>query len=248
MSEFAQYKVISSKLKKRFLTRKPNYAEASEQFIQLSRDLQDFKPYSGYCTLAASKCEQNLGNTLIEFNLLLEAARQFRDGDELIAAVSAYRQAIKICDQALLNTVFAELAQMYEKSGMYVEAANAYQDAELYADAANCLILAKKYNFALSCFQKLPEDTLSHEYSVTIYLLKLCCSDPRRCDAQFPVICCNSENDGIVTLNILLESLLLLMQDKEDDVKVKGYLMAEMFPLLNETQKNLLTFILEERM
>lgn len=76
-SDFSQYKVISSKLKKRFLLRKPNLQEASEQFAQLARQLRDFPAYAGYCNLAVARCEQSLGNDILELQALLEAARHF---------------------------------------------------------------------------------------------------------------------------------------------------------------------------
>jgi tetratricopeptide (TPR) repeat protein len=246
MAEFAQYKVITAKLKKRFLLRKPNLSEATEQFTSLSRDLQDFKPYAGYCCLAAARCEQSLGNTSSELSSLLDAARHFRDGKELNAAISAYRHAIKICDQALLKSVFAELAQMYANEKRYLEAADAFRDGELFIEAADCFIMAKQYALALSSYEKQNEELLSHSELVTMYLLKLCTSDPRRCDVQFPVICCNSENDDIVSLNILLESLLLILKEGELDSSAKGQIYAQLYPRLNAMQRDLLHFVLDE--
>lgn len=43
MTDFTQFKAINSKLKKRFLLRKPNFSEASQQFSDLSQDFKEFK-------------------------------------------------------------------------------------------------------------------------------------------------------------------------------------------------------------
>jgi len=248
MSEFSQYKNISAKLKKRFLVRKPNFGEASEQFQALGRDLQDFPNYSGYCSLAAARCEQNLANTSSELHMLLQAARNFANGGDINAAVSAYRHALKICDQAVLSSVYAEMAEMYKKNKSYLEAADAYRDGELFEDAALCFILADKHILALNCYDKIDDDQLTHEDLVTAYLLKLYVNDPRRNDVQFPVICCNSESDEIVSLNILLESLLIILKDKQDDIHTKGQITAQLYPLLNGTQRDLLRLILDEKL
>ncbi|XP_029446147.1 factor VIII intron 22 protein-like isoform X2 [Rhinatrema bivittatum] len=73
-----RYRAVSSKLKKRFL-RKPNVAEASEQFGQLAKELkqQDCLQYAGFCNLAMARCEQTLFNAPGEAMALTEAARLF---------------------------------------------------------------------------------------------------------------------------------------------------------------------------
>lgn len=43
MSDFNQFKVINSRLKKRFLLRKPNFSEASQQFLDLSQEFRELK-------------------------------------------------------------------------------------------------------------------------------------------------------------------------------------------------------------
>ena len=49
-----EYRNISNKLKKRFLGRRPNVAEASEQFRQLGKRLEDSEEpqYAAFCHLA----------------------------------------------------------------------------------------------------------------------------------------------------------------------------------------------------
>ncbi|KAL7301682.1 hypothetical protein TKK_0005683 [Trichogramma kaykai] len=72
------YQIISNKLKKRFL-RKPNVAEASEQFdaLAISCEQKDLHHYAGCCWLAAARCQGTIGNSITEINLLIRAGRQF---------------------------------------------------------------------------------------------------------------------------------------------------------------------------
>ena len=53
-----EYRNILNKSKKRFL-RKPNVSEASEQFQQLGKRLEDNQEpqYAAYCHLAQGKCQ-----------------------------------------------------------------------------------------------------------------------------------------------------------------------------------------------
>lgn len=73
---FSNYRTITNKIKKRFL-KKPNYAEASEQFGTLTRVLkqQECPQYAGFCCLAKARCENTVGNTIAEAQSLSEAAR-----------------------------------------------------------------------------------------------------------------------------------------------------------------------------
>lgn len=74
----ARYRQVSNKLKKRFL-RKPNVAEAGEQFAQLARELraQECLPYAAWCQLAVARCQQALFHGPGEALALTEAARLF---------------------------------------------------------------------------------------------------------------------------------------------------------------------------
>ena len=73
-----EFKAISNKLKKRFL-RRPNVAEASEQFTRLAKRLRDNEEpqYEATCYLAVSRCEQSIGNYSGEIEALVSAARAF---------------------------------------------------------------------------------------------------------------------------------------------------------------------------
>ncbi|XP_024610472.1 factor VIII intron 22 protein [Neophocaena asiaeorientalis asiaeorientalis] len=74
----ARYRQVCNKLKKRFL-RKPNVAEAGEQFGQLGRELraQECLPYAAWCQLAVARCQQALFHGPGEALALTEAARLF---------------------------------------------------------------------------------------------------------------------------------------------------------------------------
>ena len=73
-----EFKAISNKLKKRFL-RRPNVAEASDQFCRLAKRLRDNEEpqYEAACHLAVSRCEQSIGNYSGEIESLVLAARAF---------------------------------------------------------------------------------------------------------------------------------------------------------------------------
>ncbi|KAI5089981.1 factor VIII intron 22 protein isoform X1 [Silurus meridionalis] len=85
-----RYRIVSNKLKKRFL-RKPNVAEASEQFGQLAKELkqQDCLQYAAFCNLAMARCEQTLFNAPGEALALTDAARLFLASEQEIRALQA---------------------------------------------------------------------------------------------------------------------------------------------------------------
>ncbi|XP_034504958.1 40-kDa huntingtin-associated protein-like [Ailuropoda melanoleuca] len=91
----ARYRQVSNKLKKRFL-RKPNVAEAGEQFGQLGRELraQECLPYAAWCQLAVARCQQALFHGPGEALALTEAARLFlrqeRDARQRLAKLACF--------------------------------------------------------------------------------------------------------------------------------------------------------------
>ena len=104
------YRNITNKVRKRLL-RKPNYAEASDQFGTLTKVLknQECYNYAGFCCLAKARCENTLVNPPGETDALVESARLFFKAeklnveikcpsfeDQLTEAVHCYNQAIKI--------------------------------------------------------------------------------------------------------------------------------------------------------
>ncbi|XP_060521285.1 40-kDa huntingtin-associated protein-like [Cylas formicarius] len=78
-----RYRVISGKLKKRFL-RKPNVTEASESFVKLGQqcESQDLPSYAALSWMAAARCEGSLGNIPGETSYMIRSARQFLNAEE----------------------------------------------------------------------------------------------------------------------------------------------------------------------
>ncbi|XP_071530520.1 40-kDa huntingtin-associated protein-like [Panulirus ornatus] len=135
-----QYRNISSKLKKRFL-RKPNVAEASEEFGQLARELSDGEAWAqaGLCCVAVARCEQTLVNPTTEVSAITQAARFFLKAEvvnhqlhcpsfneHLMTAISCFQHAIQLyIDQkktALAASLAVELGQALRSLGRPSEA------------------------------------------------------------------------------------------------------------------------------
>lgn len=97
MSQFANYKLIINKLRKKksLLRKNPNLNEICEELISLGNELRSFPSHSAYCALAASRIEHSnsasCASSETEFDHLLHAARKFRQDNEINSAVSAYR-------------------------------------------------------------------------------------------------------------------------------------------------------------
>ena len=247
MSDFSQYKIISGKLKKRFLLRKPNLNEVSEQFSALSRDLKEFKAYSGYCSLAVARCEHSMANTAAEVNALLDSARLLRDGNQLNGAISAYRHAIKIAEPSIVVSIYAELAHLYKFNNRFIEASNVFIEGQLFKEAIDCYLKCNEWEKALDCFSKISTERMKESDFVTLFLLKLYLNDSKS-EFHLPVIECHSENDELMDLNIMLSSLLIWTQTKcEDKSHMSDALAVQLFPKLNGHQNQLLFLILTEK-
>lgn len=248
MSDFSNYKIISGKLKKRFSLRKPNLNEVSEQFSALSRDLKDFKAYSGYCSLAVARCEHTMGNTAAEVNALLESARLLRDGQQINGAISAYRHALRAADPSIVTSIYAELANMYKKKKRFVEASNTFLEGQLYKEAIECYLCCGQWEKACEVFGKVPTSQMSESDFVTLFLLKIYLNDPNKSEFELPVVECHPENDSIMDLNIMLESLLIWSQSKAEDKKqMSDSLATQLFSKLNGHQNQLLYLILADK-
>nr|CAB3244099.1 factor VIII intron 22 protein [Phallusia mammillata] len=105
------YKNVSSKLKKRFM-KKPNFAEASEEFLKIAKTLNNdgCHAYAGLSYMAVARCEQSLMNTAGEIYQLVEAAKSFLQAhgdmdaiqcshckEHITSALSCCDAIIKIC-------------------------------------------------------------------------------------------------------------------------------------------------------
>ncbi|XP_047619951.1 40-kDa huntingtin-associated protein [Phacochoerus africanus] len=139
----ARYRQVSNKLKKRFL-RKPNVAEAGEQFGQLGRELraQECLPYAAWCQLAVARCQQALFHGPGEALALTEAARLFlrqeRDARQRLACPAAYGEPLQAAASALGAAVrlHLELGQPAAAAALCLELAAALRDLGQPAAAA----------------------------------------------------------------------------------------------------------------
>ncbi|XP_074597694.1 40-kDa huntingtin-associated protein-like isoform X2 [Brevipalpus obovatus] len=242
MGDFSQYRAIHSKLKRRFPLRKPNYSQASKQFTDLSQDFKDFELFAGYCCLASARCEHSLGNSNMELQALLQAARYFAKGEEINAAISAYRHAILVANPSISSIVYTELARFFESNKRFNEAGVTYEEAGLLKEAANAYMDAHFYDKALFCYRKLEKSQLNLDDEVSIFLLKLHHYDNRRFSINFPIIQNDSENDDIISLNTLLESLYCCESEGHDNEEVKTEIMNRLSVYLNGRQKELLYY------
>ncbi|XP_059943504.1 40-kDa huntingtin-associated protein [Mesoplodon densirostris] len=139
----ARYRQVCNKLKKRFL-RKPNVAEAGEQFSQLGRELraQECLPYAAWCQLAVARCQQALFHGPGEALALTEAARLFlrqeRDARQRLACPAAYGEPLQAAAAALGAAVrlHLELGQPVAAAALCLELAAALRDLGQPAAAA----------------------------------------------------------------------------------------------------------------
>ena len=109
------FKAISLKLKKRFL-RKPNVADAIEEYTALSKQLESEECFglAGYCLQQVAKCYHSVGNTCSESAALQTASKQYLNAEisssiesgiltfneNLSSAISIYEEVIKLhCEQ-----------------------------------------------------------------------------------------------------------------------------------------------------
>ncbi|EEB16616.1 conserved hypothetical protein [Pediculus humanus corporis] len=74
-----QYQFISDKLRKKKILKKPNVAEASQQFENLGKfcEREDLPEYAGLNYESAAKCQNSLGNHSEEAFLYLKSSKQF---------------------------------------------------------------------------------------------------------------------------------------------------------------------------
>ncbi|XP_066212827.1 40-kDa huntingtin-associated protein [Saccopteryx leptura] len=139
----ARYRQVSNKLKKRFL-RKPNVAEAGEQFGQLGRELraQECLPYAAWCQLAVARCHQALFHGPGEALALTEAARLFlrqeRDARQRLLCPAAYGEPLQAAASALgaAVRVHLELGQPVAAAALCLELAASLRDLGQPASAA----------------------------------------------------------------------------------------------------------------
>jgi len=140
-----QYKQIKQKIEKKRFLRKPNVAEAAEEFQVISKNLarQDCPSYSAFFQLAKARCEHTLSNSVGEIEALTEAARQFFHAElqyktrnsptydeNLNAAINCYAHAVRVHIENRQTPHAAalciELGDNLEQLGKVEEAVNHY--------------------------------------------------------------------------------------------------------------------------
>uniref|UniRef100_A0A8C6MM25 Coagulation factor VIII associated 2 n=1 Tax=Nothobranchius furzeri TaxID=105023 RepID=A0A8C6MM25_NOTFU len=163
----ARYRAVSNKLKKRFL-RKPNVAEASEQFGQLAKELkqQDWLQYAAFCNLAMARCEQTLFNAPGEALALTDAARLFLSSEKEIRALQApgfdeHLQAALNCYSFAIK-VYIEMNQPVMAASLCLEVGNALKVRSYYRlrlplklCVLTSAVVAGDYDGALSVFTEM---------------------------------------------------------------------------------------------
>uniref|UniRef100_A0A3Q3BHE2 Coagulation factor VIII associated n=1 Tax=Kryptolebias marmoratus TaxID=37003 RepID=A0A3Q3BHE2_KRYMA len=114
--------------------RKPNVAEASEQFGQLAKELkqQDCLQYAAFCNLAMARCEQTLFNAPGEALALTDAARLFLSSEKEIRALQApgfdeHLQAALNCYSFAVK-VYIEMNQPVMAASLCLELGNALKE------------------------------------------------------------------------------------------------------------------------
>ncbi|KAM9577488.1 40-kDa huntingtin-associated protein-like [Trichechus inunguis] len=175
----ARYRLVSNKLKKRFL-RKPNVAEAGEQFGQLGRELraQECLPYAAWCQLAVARCQQALFHGPGEALALTEAARLFlrqeRDARQRLVCPAAYGEPLQAAASALGAAVrlHLELGQPAAAAALCLELAAALRDLGQPAAAAGHFQRAAQLQLPLAALQALGDaascQLLARDYNAAL--------------------------------------------------------------------------------
>uniref|UniRef100_A0A3Q1GYZ2 Uncharacterized protein n=1 Tax=Anabas testudineus TaxID=64144 RepID=A0A3Q1GYZ2_ANATE len=268
----ARYRAVSNKLKKRFL-RKPNVAEASEQFGQLAKELkqQDCLQYAAFCNLAMARCEQTLFNAPGEALALTDANRALQApgfDEHLQAALNCYGFAIK------------EMNRPGEAIVHYQRAAELQTQMPIEAllsmgEMATCKILTRDYDGALSVFTEmqlicqerglqLPGtstpvgaflDIVAKCEISRVLLLMLLEPPPQKLlpeHAQTLERYAWESFDPHSQVTFLPENVFLLLQSvvmacQEKDTESLKSLQTELWPFLTAEQNHLLHLVVQER-
>ncbi|NXK84336.1 F8I2 protein, partial [Amazona guildingii] len=143
LATLSRYRLVSAKLRRRFL-RKPNVAEAAEQFAALARELraQESLPYAAWCQLAVARCAQSLFHGPAEAAALAEAARLFlrqeRDLRQRLGLRGGFGEHVAAAQScgAFAARLHLERGQPALAAGLCLELAAALRDTGRPASAA----------------------------------------------------------------------------------------------------------------
>ncbi|XP_041033948.1 40-kDa huntingtin-associated protein isoform X2 [Carcharodon carcharias] len=268
-----RYRAVSNKLKRRFL-RKPNVAEASEQFGQLAKELkqEECLQYAGFCNLAVARCEQTLFNAPGEALALTDAARLFLQAEKetqklqcpgfeehLQAATNCYSFAIK---------VYIELNQPVMAASLCLELGNALKEMNKPAEASvhfqraaelqsqvpiECLLSLGKVA-TCKIITRVFMDVIARCEVSRVLLLMLLQPPPQKLlleHAQTLEKYDWESFDSHSQVNYLPENIFLLLQSvvmacQEKDLESLKVLQVELWPLLTPEQNHLLHLVLQE--
>ncbi|XP_078388224.1 40-kDa huntingtin-associated protein isoform X1 [Cetorhinus maximus] len=268
-----RYRAVSNKLKRRFL-RKPNVAEASEQFGQLAKELkqEECLQYAGFCNLAVARCEQTLFNAPGEALALTDAARLFLQAEKetqklqcpgfeehLQAATNCYSFAIK---------VYIELNQPVMAASLCLELGNALKEMNKPAEASVHFQRAAELQsqVPIECLLSLGKvatckiitrafmDVIARCEVSRVLLLMLLQPPPQKLlleHAQTLEKYDWESFDSHSQVNYLPENIFLLLQSvvmacQEKDLESLKVLQVELWPLLTPEQNHLLHLVLQE--
>ncbi|NXX84328.1 F8I2 protein, partial [Urocolius indicus] len=225
----SRYRLVSAKLRRRFL-RKPNVAEAAEQFAALARELraQESLPYAAWCQLAVARCAQSLFHGPAEAAALAEAARLF------------LRQERDLRQRLGLRGGFGEHALAGAGAGAGAALGGAFLDVLARCEVSRVLLLL---------LLQPPPAKLLPEHART--LEQYCWEAPDGGAGPAPA---PAPGAGVglppaasylpAELFLLLQSAVLACQEK--DAEALKALQAELWPLLSAEQNHLLHLVLQE--
>lgn len=262
--EFLNYRCIKIKLKKKgILFKKLNVEDASSQFYTLSRQLDDYKLYSGLCHLAISDCN-NKSNKTASF---LNAARAFSRArheiisieDHIKAVIWIYTEALLICDRSFIKPICLEMGRFYESHNMYQQAAECFKQSMSISRCVYNLILAKRYQNALDELKNCPSHLMTSKDHTSMFLLELLFYEDseelsRNSLQQLLAKSRTSSIRGYIPvderlfdLTGLLESLLIVRKDKAKTVdnctksdRIKNSIIDKLSAFLDPAQTQLL--------
>ncbi|NWT02222.1 F8I2 protein, partial [Mionectes macconnelli] len=228
----SRYRLVSAKLRRRFL-RKPNVAEAAEQFAALARELraQESLPYAAWCQLAVARCAQSLFHGPAEAAALAEAARLF------------LRQERDLRQRLGLRGGFGEHA--LAGAGLGGAGAGAAPGGAFLDVLARCEVS----RVLLLLLLQPPPAKLLPEHART---LEQYCWEAPDGGASTTGSAGGPGAGGLppaasylqAELFLLLQSAVLACQEK--DVEALKALQAELWPLLSAEQNHLLHLVLQE--
>ncbi|PRP78595.1 hypothetical protein PROFUN_13544 [Planoprotostelium fungivorum] len=143
------YRKIYTKLKKKSILRKPNYAECSEEINDLVNSLKrqsKSQPYIGFCLKAVARCEEALKNLTLEAVAFSDAGFSFWQremerseygylsfGEDFSEAVDCYHLAISVYKRlnkpAISAALYFEMAGFCKELGKNEEARDYFHTA-----------------------------------------------------------------------------------------------------------------------